>query len=172
MCTFLVHLLVARLSAALEDLDCNTDASYCVVRERCISTLFVHVYFRWAFGLVQKLQWNWIAARMRHAVWCVRSAGIAMCRYVFLVHPTAFVVHLPHEESAARRMIIAAANLALRNKVLLLLFCTSLLIVPLWMISARSQPQPNWPCATSCILMYMRPLGLHLTLDVGLSTLP
>ena len=35
----------------------------------------------------------------------------------FAVHPTEFVVHLPHKESAARLMIIDPANAALRDKV-------------------------------------------------------
>jgi hypothetical protein len=34
----------------------------------------------------------------------------------FAVHPTEFVVHLPHKESAARLMIIDPANAALRDK--------------------------------------------------------
>lgn len=35
----------------------------------------------------------------------------------FVVHPTEFVVHMPHKESAARLMIIDPANIALRDKV-------------------------------------------------------
>jgi hypothetical protein len=37
-------------------------------------------------------------------------------RMKFAVHPTEFVVHLPHKESAARLMIIDPANAALRDK--------------------------------------------------------
>lgn len=35
-----------------------------------------------------------------------------------MVHPTEFVVHIPHKESAARLMMIDPANAALRDKVL------------------------------------------------------
>lgn len=38
-------------------------------------------------------------------------------RTKFVVHPSEFVVHLPHGESKARLMIIDPANAALREKV-------------------------------------------------------
>ena len=41
----------------------------------------------------------------------------------FAVHPTEFVVHMPHKESAARLMIIDPANAALRDKVGLCFEC-------------------------------------------------
>lgn len=57
------------------------------------------------------------------------------CRMKFVVHPTEFVVHMPHKESAARLMIIDPANAALRDKVLRMLSWSCAVIFhisPLW----------------------------------------
>ncbi len=42
---------------------------------------------------------------------------VLLRRMKFVVHPSEFVVHLPHGESRARLMIIDPANAALREKV-------------------------------------------------------
>lgn len=47
----------------------------------------------------------------------VHIQHMARLGYSFVVHPTAFVIHLPHEQSAARLMLIDKANEALRSKV-------------------------------------------------------
>jgi len=47
----------------------------------------------------------------------VHLRHMASLGYNFLVHPSAFTVHLPHEDSAARLMIIAPANEKLRNQI-------------------------------------------------------
>ena len=41
----------------------------------------------------------------------------SFCRTRFVVHPSSFVMHLPHPESRARLMIIDPANAAIRDKV-------------------------------------------------------